>query len=206
MFCIDKSFHLRGFFVLLAMFFCSFGLAIDAVDASETISQSINVVDAVDTTKAVVGVASDAAPEVAQTFLKKLLLKVKGLFVKAADAPVPGPLDAVKGIVVLSWAAKDAACAAKSRIYPSNEEALKAIKIAREHEALLAKKTLEQCLIQNVRSKRGPSGRPEVCEEVARMFVMAAGVRELEKTTKIYNQMCDTYEPDEIFNFDIVDL
>jgi hypothetical protein len=56
------------------------------------------------------------------------------------------------------------------------------------YESLLAKRKLRTCLIEHHNSERGPSGRPLVCEDVAKMFEAAAGADALEQVTKIFNK------------------
>jgi len=76
----------------------------------------------------------------------------------------------------------------KSYVSPSEEEKAHAYIIHEQYEFLKTKKEFRTCLLQKANTERGPSGRPQACEDMARLFAMTAGDGELSKLTKTFNK------------------
>lgn len=72
---------------------------------------------------------------------------------------------------------------------PSEEEMAHELTVAETFAYRLARKSFMDCLIKNVRSQKNTSGRPEVCEELARMFAMIGGDEEIEKLTGVLKRV-----------------
>jgi len=192
--CANKVYKFWLVFFLGQPFYCSYSLASTAAPFAEVVAQQSDVAGFVEVVKAVAEGAPDIAPSESPNLFKKVYGKVKSLFVKTAEEDsLPGPWETATNIIYLVYEAKNTVCSIKSWLLPSNKEALHSLKVSKERDLLKARKAFEDCLVKNPRGKKGSSGRPEVCEEVARMFIMMAGIEEMEKTTNVYNKMRASY-------------
>ncbi len=73
--------------------------------------------------------------------------------------------------------------------YPTIEQRDHAEAVSVKFALVTAENEFERCLLENRNStKRGLTGRPVACEEIAKMFGMMGGRKELDKITGIYNE------------------
>lgn len=84
----------------------------------------------------------------------------------------------------------------KSYCYPSDQDKARIIgakahacEMQEKYESLMAKKAFKECLKKNIHAKRSASGIPCACEEVARIFAMAAGCNEADQITTTFNKI-----------------
>ena len=74
--------------------------------------------------------------------------------------------------------------------FPTEEERAYALEVGEKYAFMTAENEFQSCLVKNRSSaQRGPSGRPIVCEEIARMFIMLGGKNEVNRMTGVYNQI-----------------
>jgi hypothetical protein len=72
-------------------------------------------------------------------------------------------------------------------VWPTNEQSNHAKKVYKEYKLLEAEEKLNICLLKNAKTQRGPSGRPTICEEVAKMLILANGASQLNEMTNNFN-------------------
>lgn len=87
-----------------------------------------------------------------------------------------------------------AASAIKSYIKPSDEEVVSSLRMNDAYEYLSARKNFKDCLVKNVQGKKNVAERPEVCENLARMFALIGGNNEIEELTKIFKKVKAQHE------------
>lgn len=159
------------------IFFCGYAIATDPAIATETIANLANCGGSAvpDAAKKVVDESLDAG--VALDALKDPFMEIFGVFCT------------VDHMIFLAKEAGRAGCAIKSYIKPSAKEKFDALKVKEKYKYLLARKTFKECLAKNVRGQRNSYGRPEECEELARMFAMVGGDEEIENMTGIFKKV-----------------
>ena len=175
-------YNLKKFSLIIGfshIFFCNYLVAADPTNIAETVANLVN------------SSAASTGVDVA----KEVVSDTSGL-----GGPVPGPLfdqykqvfKAVGTIGMLASLTRDtgrAACAIKSYVKPSDEEIVRALRVEEAYHYLLARKNFRNCLVENVRGKQNAAGRPEVCEQLVRMFVLAGGSREVETMLETFKKV-----------------